>query len=477
MWSSLPSFVAVYPETLLVVVASVMALVDRWIRPKAVFTWATIVTTLVTLGLVFLTQGATFGQSYAADAYGLFFKMIFLIVLLLVTLLSPGYNRLVGINFGEYYALMMFAVTGMMLMASTRDIILLYLGLELMSLSVYVLVGLLYAELRSLEGAMKYFLLGSFASAFLLLAMAYLYGLTGSTHIEEIARKVLAQGLSGNKALFLSAALFVVAFGFKVALVPFHMWSPDAYEGAPTSVTAFMSVGPKAAGFAAMGRIFLIALGASRVEWTQLLVPLAVLTMFTGAILALVQTNIKRLLAYSSITHAGYAVLGIIAGTKEGMAATMMYLFLYAFMNIGAFATVILLRRRDFLGENIYDYQGLSKTHPTVALLMLLFLFSLTGIPPTAGFVGKFYVFRAAFEAGHPWLVIGAVLASAIAAYPYLRIVMLMYMKPPEKEVEITLTPYIFAGLLVSVIGVLLFGVYPAPVIDFARACCAGFFP
>ncbi len=477
MWSSLPSFVAVYPETLLVVVASVMALVDRWITRKAVFTWATIVTTLLALALVFLTQGTTFGHAYAADQYGVFFKTIFLLVLFLVALLAPGYNQLLGINFGEFYALLMYAVTGMMLMASTRDLILLYLGLELMSLSVYVLVGLLYAELRSLEGAMKYFLLGSFASAFLLLAMAFLYGLTGTTNIEAIAKALLAANLSANKALFLSAALFVVAFAFKVALVPFHMWSPDAYEGAPTSVTAFMSVGPKAAGFAAMGRVFLIALAAAKTEWTQLLVPLAVLTMFTGAVLAVVQTNIKRLLAYSSITHAGYAVLGIIAGTKEGMAATMLYLFLYAFMNIGAFSVIVLMRRRNFLGENIFDYQGLSKTHPTVALLLLIFLFSLTGIPPTAGFIGKFFVFRAAFEAGHTALVILAVLASAIAAYPYLRIVMLMYMKPPEKEVEISLNPYIFAGLMFAVTGVLLFGVYPGPVIDFARACCTGFLP
>ncbi len=477
MWSSLPSFVAVYPETLLVVVASVMALVDRWVERKAFFTWATIITALVTLGLVFWTQGATFGHTYAADSYGVFFKMVFLLVLFLVALLSPGYNQVVGINFGEYYALMMYAVTGMMLMASTKDLILLYLGLELMSLSVYVLVGLLYADLRSLEGAMKYFLLGSFASAFLLLAIALIYGLTASTNIETLAKGLFSAGLATNKALFLSAALFVVAFAFKVALVPFHMWSPDAYEGAPTSVTAFMSVGPKAAGFAAMGRVFLIGLAAAKTEWTQLLVPLAVLTMFTGAVLAVVQTNIKRMLAYSSITHAGYAVLGIIAGTKEGMAATMMYLFLYAFMNIGAFAIIVLLRRKDFLGENIYDYQGLSKTHPTVALLLLIFLFSLTGIPPTAGFVGKFFVFRAAFEAGHTALVILAVLASAIAAYPYLRIVMLMYMKAPEKEVEINLNPYIFAGLMFSVLGVILFGVYPGPVIDFARACCTGFLP
>ncbi|WP_022853755.1 NADH-quinone oxidoreductase subunit N [Thermodesulfatator atlanticus] len=477
MWSSLPSFVAVYPEILLVIVASVMALVDRWVKCKNVFAWASIATALLGIILVFAVQGNVFGASYAADAYGLFFKVIFLLALLLVVLLSPGYNKIVGINFGEYYALLMFSVTGMMLMASSKDLILLFLGLELMSLSVYVLVGLIYADLRSLEGAMKYFLLGAFSSAFLLLAMTFLYGFTGTTYIDEIAKRVFFEGVHGNKALVLSAALFVIAFGFKVALVPFHMWSPDAYEGAPTTVTAFMSIGPKAAGFAAMGRVFLEALYVSRVEWVALLVPLALVTMFVGAILAVVQTNIKRLLAYSSITHAGYAVLGIVAANQEGMAATMLYLFFYLFMNIGAFGIVVLLRQKDFLGENIFDYQGLSKTHPVVALLMLIFLFSLVGIPPTAGFIGKFFVFKAAYQAGHHLLVIGAVLASAIASYPYLRIVMLMYMKPPEQEVGLNLTPYLFAGLLISAVGVLLFGVYPEPVISFARACSLGIIP
>ena len=477
MWSSLPSFVAVYPEIILVVVASFMVLADRWIKAKDFFTWLTLLTGAVTLVVVFTTSGTHFGQAYAADQYGLFFKMVFLLALFLSTLISPGFSRQVGIHFGEYYGLMMFAVTGMMLMASAKDLILLYVGLELMSLSVYVLAGLIYAELRSLEGAMKYFLLGSFASAFLLLAMTYIYGLTGTTYIEPIAKRLLEYGLAENRALLFAVALFVVAFGFKVALVPFHMWAPDVYEGAPTPITAFMSVGPKAAGFAAMGRVFLVALSLAKTGWVDFLAPLAVITCFVGAALAVVQTNIKRMLAYSSVTHAGYAVLGIIAGTKEGMAATMMYLFIYALMNIGAFGIVVLLRRKDFLGENIYDYQGLSKTHPTVALLMLLFLFSLTGIPPTAGFIGKFFVFRAAFEAGHPLLVIAAVIASCIAAYPYLRIVMLMYMKPPEKEVSLSLTPYLWVSLAISLAGVLVLGVWPGPLIDFARTCCAGFLP
>ncbi len=477
MWSSLPSFVAVYPETILVVVASAFVLLDRVIRNKDVFTWATLVTVGVTLVVVLATAGTGFGDAYAADQYGLFFKAIFLLVLFLATLISPGYGRVVGIHFGEYYGLMLYAAAGMMLMASAKDLILLYLGLEVMSLSVYVLVGLIYKDIRSLEGAMKYFLLGSFASAFLLLAITYIYGLTSSVKIETISHYIVEHGLLTNKALLFAIALFVVAFGFKVALVPFHMWAPDAYEGAPTSITAFMSVGPKAAGFAAMGRVFLIALGAAKLGWEHFFIPLAIVTLFVGTALTVVQTNIKRMLAYSSVAHAGYAMLGIIAGTKEGMAATMMYLFIYAFMNIGAFGVIILLRRKDFLGESIFDFQGLSKTHPTAALLMLLFMFSLAGIPPTAGFIGKFFVFRAAFEAGHPLLVICAVLASCIAAYPYLRVVMLMYMKPPEQEVTLNLTGYLFVSLAISLAGVLVFGVWPGPLIDFARSCCAGFLP
>ncbi len=477
MWSSLPSFVAVYPETILVVVASAFVLLDRVIRNKDIFTWATLATVGVTLVVVLATAGTSFGDAYVADQYGLFFKAIFLLVLFLATLISPGYGRVVGIHFGEYYGLMLYAAAGMMLMASAKDLILLYLGLEVMSLSVYVLVGLIYKDIRSLEGAMKYFLLGSFASAFLLLAITYIYGLTSSVKIEIISHYIVEHGLLTNKALLFAIALFVVAFGFKVALVPFHMWAPDAYEGAPTSITAFMSVGPKAAGFAAMGRVFLIALGAAKLGWEHFFIPLVIVTLFVGTALTVVQTNIKRMLAYSSVAHAGYAMLGIIAGTKEGMAATMMYLFIYAFMNIGAFGVIILLRRKDFLGESIFDFQGLSKTHPTAALLMLLFMFSLAGIPPTAGFIGKFFVFRAAFEAGHPLLVICAVLASCIAAYPYLRVVMLMYMKPPEQEVTLNLTGYLFVGLTISLAGVLVFGVWPGPLIDFARSCCAGFLP
>jgi NADH-quinone oxidoreductase subunit N len=265
-----------------------------------------------------------------------------------------------------------------------------------------------------------------------------------------------------------------VAFSFKIAAVPFHMWAPDVYEGAPTSITAFMSVGPKAAGFAVLGRVFMTAFGVARIEWTGILIPIAILTMAVGNIAAISQTNIKRMLAYSSIAHAGYVLLGIIAGTSEGMASVLNYLFIYAFMNIGAFAVVIILRSEGFKGDNISDYEGLAKTHPLAAALMLVFMFSLTGIPPTAGFMGKFYLFMSAVSAGYTWLAVTAVIFSAISAYFYLRIVMYMYMKEPKAEVQLSASPGIALALAITVIAVLIIGVFPSKVISVARIA-AGF--
>jgi NADH-quinone oxidoreductase subunit N len=252
------------------------------------------------------------------------------------------------------------------------------------------------------------------------------------------------------------------------------MWAPDVYEGAPTSITAFMSVGPKAAGFAAMGRVLLTAFASVRVEWAQVLVPIALVTMAVGNILALSQTNIKRMLAYSSIAHAGYALIGIIAGGPEGLSSMMNYLFIYAFMNIGAFAVVILLRTEGFRGEDISDFEGLSKTRPLPAALMLVFMFSLTGIPPTAGFMGKFYIFMSAVNAGYTPLVVAAVVFSAISAYFYMRIVMNMYMKEPSKEVALETSPALNVALGLTAAAVLVIGVFPATVIDLARFAVGG---
>ncbi|WP_297058169.1 NADH-quinone oxidoreductase subunit N [Thermosulfurimonas sp.] len=453
---SLLNFKALAPEIFLVLVASFMVLFDRAIRAKDFFFWTALLGTLVAWWLCRTSLGISFGESYTADHYGFFLKTIFLLSLFLSILISPVYARRRGFHFGEYYGLLYFAVCGMMLMASGTDLLLIYIGLELMSLSIYVLVAVDWKDPRGLEGGLKYFLLGSLASAFLILGLAIIYGRTGTLFLAKIH-----QHLSVDPAVLAGIAFFLVALGFKVAMVPFHMWAPDAYEGAPTPVTAFMSVAAKAAGFAALGRIFLLAFASAHPMWIKLLVPFAVLTMFVGNILAVVQTNIKRMLAYSSVAHAGYILLGIAAGTREGLSAVLLYLLIYAFMNIGAFGIVTLLQREGGVGESIYDYQGLARLYPFPALLMLLFMFSLTGIPPTAGFMGKFYLFRSVVHAGHPWLAVLAVLASVIAAYPYLRIVMFMYMREPERELRPAFSLSLWAALGISALGVLVIGLYP----------------
>ena len=322
---------------------------------------------------------------------------------------------------------------------------------------------------------LKYFLLGAFSSGFLLYAISIIYGLTGTTDIKAIAAFIQEKGLAGNLSLTLSAMMFTVAFGFKIAAAPFHMWAPDVYEGAPTSITAFMSVGPKAAGFAVIGRVFMVAFASIKVDWAPILIPIAILTMAVGNIVALSQTNIKRMLAYSSIAHAGYALLGIIAANNEGLASMMNYLFIYAFMNIGAFAVIIMLRSEGFKGEDIEDFQGLSKTHPLAAALMLIFMFSLTGIPPTAGFIGKLYIFMAAINAGYTWLVIVAVIFSAISAFFYLRIIMYMYMRDPKVEVQLTTSFTNGVALFVTATAVLVIGVFPTAFVEFAKAALNNF--
>ena len=318
-------------------------------------------------------------------------------------------------------------------------------------------------------------MLGAFASALLLFGVSLTYGLTGTTNIAGIAQYISANGLTGDPVLLFATVLFVSAFAFKIAAVPFHMWAPDVYEGAPTPITAFMSVGPKAAGFAVIGRVLLIALGPMSFEWTGLVIALSIMSMAVGNIVAIAQTNIKRMLAYSSIAHAGYALLGVVALSHEGLAAMMSYLFIYAFMNIGAFAVVTLLRTEGVKAEELKDYIGLSKTHPFLAALMLVFMFSLTGIPPTAGFMGKFYLFTAVIKAGYTWLAVVAVVMSAISAYFYLRVVMYMFMKEPEGAVQVERSYGTRLALAVTALAVLIIGIVPAGLVDFARSAITGF--
>jgi NADH-quinone oxidoreductase subunit N len=471
----LPDIGPVIPEITMTAVALIVLIADLLIKKKEVLALLSILGVAAVAHALIGSSGVTFGGLFISDGYSTFFKLIFLVNVILSVLISIKYIVIENVNFGEYYSLILFSTVGMMVMASAGDLIVLYLGLELMALSTYVLAGFIRHNIKSNEAALKYFLLGAFSSAFLLYGISIIYGLTGTTDIKAISLFISEKGLAGNLSLLLSVIFFVVAFGFKIAAAPFHMWAPDVYEGAPTSITAFMSVGPKAAGFAVLGRVFMIAFASITVDWAAILIPISILTMGVGNIVALSQTNIKRMLAYSSIAHAGYALLGIIAANNEGIASMMNYLMIYAFMNIGAFAVIIMLRSEGFKGEDITDYEGLAKTHPLSAALMLIFMFSLTGIPPTAGFIGKLYIFMSAINAGYTWLVVIAVIFSAISAYFYLRIVMYMYMREPKAAVSLSTSPATGVALAITVTAVLFIGVFPSFLVEFARAAIVGF--
>jgi NADH-quinone oxidoreductase subunit N len=467
---SLSDIIPAIPELALLILAIMLVGIDLVAKDqKNMLPWVTLLGVLGVMGLLANNPGgATFGGMFVADSYSLFFKFIFLICIAFTVLISARYLEVVGLKHGEYYGLLLFSTVGMMFLASATDLISLYLSLELMALSVYCLVGLLKQDIRANEAAIKYFLMGAFSTAILLYGISLIYGLTGTTDLSLIAREVAQQDLIKSPAMLAGLALILAAFCFKVAAVPFHMWTPDAYDGAPTSITAFMSVGPKAAGFAIFGRVFLLAFPELHIQWASIISVIAILTMALGNIVALSQTSVKRMLAYSAIAHAGYALLGILSGTNEGLSATMNYLLIYAFMNMGAFGIMILLCTKGHAGEALEDYKGLGKTHPLAAALMLVFMFSLTGIPPTAGFVGKYYLFFSAIHAGYTGIVIAACFFSAISAFFYLRVVMYMYMHDPEKEVEISMAPGLSAALLLSVIGVLMLGILPGSVIELA---------
>ena len=409
-----------------------------------------------------------FDRMFIFDGYSVFFKFVFYIGTLLAILLSINYMKIEGGNYGEYYVLILFALIGMMIMASGTDLLSIYVGLELMALSIYILTGFTQHSGKSNEAAMKYIILGAFSSGVLLYGMYLIYGLTGTTQLSDLALALKGQE-SMDMSLILAVIFLVAGFGFKVAAVPFHMWAPDVYEGAPTSITAFMSVGPKAAAFAAILRIFIEALGPVAESWETILALVAVLTMATGSIFALVQTNIKRMIAYSSIAHAGYALLGVVAGGRDGISSVMLYMLIYTFMNMGIFGVIIMMRKGDFRGENIHDYTGLARNNKLAALLMLIFLFSLAGIPPTGGFVGKFYIFMALVRQGLIPLAVIAVIFSAVSAYFYIRIVMLMYIKEPTRKFDLATTPASGIAIAIAVIGTLIIGMLPSWFIEMAQ--------
>ena len=414
-------------------------------------------------------EGLAFADMAVLDALSLFFGFIFLIVTAIVVLLSVDYVVRQGINYGEYYALLLFATSGMMLVAASANLITLFLGLELLSISLYILTGFARRRPASGEAALKYFLLGAFASGFLLYGIALTYGATGTTDLARIADFLQRAGSPTNPMLLIGAGLLLIGFGFKVAMVPFHMWVPDVYEGAPTSVTAFMSVGTKAAGFAALLRLLFLALPALQSYWTLALAVLSVLTMTTGNVIAIAQTNIKRMLAYSGIAHAGYLLVALASASQRGAASILFYLLVYAFINLGAFGMVIALGQREE-GEylNLTDYAGLGFRRPALAAVFAIFLLSLGGIPPTAGFAGKFYIFSAAVEANLIPLAVIGILNAILSLFYYLRVIRIMYVDEPGRRFGRLSRPTMIA-LIIAALGAVLLGLFPAPFIELAQ--------
>jgi len=413
----------------------------------------------------------------SADNFGLFVTGT-LIVLGLLSLAISGptieRERLPG---GEYYALMLFATAGMMLMATATDLLVIFLALEVMSLAVYVLTGIRRDSPASTEAAFKYFLLGAFSSAFFLYGIAFTYGLAGTTRLDKIGHFMAAQAMSPTLMQMLALGLLIVGFAFKVAAVPFHMWTPDAYEGAPPAVTAFMSTGVKAAAFAAFVRVFLSAFEPMRGNWSDVVWVLAAATMIVGTVAGVTQSSVKRMLAYSSIGHGGYLLVALVSGNEFGKGAVLFYLLTYAITNIGAFGVIALLDSADRPNDQVKDYAGLWNDHPVLAALMTIFLISLGGFPPMAGFIAKWYVFSAAVRAGYTGLAIIGVLTSVISVFFYLRIVVQMYMTPSDVPAQFPAVPKVAAAaLVVSAILIFYLGILPTRVLDLAAASISTIF-
>ena len=459
----LSDFYYILPELVLTAGSLAVLIADVLLpRGSRALVWVTVGVLVATLGsmLPFVGVNVEISQGLiAVDSFSFFFKVVFLISALMTVLMSVRYLEIEGASPGEYYFLILCATLGMMIMAGGIDLITSFIGLETMAVSFYILAGFIKPNQRSNEAAVKYFLLGAFSLGILLYGMSLMYGLSGSTNMRAMA--AVFAGQERNMLLVLAVILVVSGMAFKIAAVPFHMWAPDVYEGAPTPITAFLSVGSKAASFAMLLRIFMIALPSMNADWRLLFEVLAIVTMTVGNIAALTQTNIKRMLAYSSIAHAGYLLIGVVAYTPRGIAAMLIYLLIYAFMQMGAFAVVIMMRRRDMIGDDLKDLSGLYLRHPFAAFAMLLFMLSLGGIPPTAGFMGKFWLFSAAIEAGYVWLAVIGVLNSAISLYYYIRIVVFMYLKKETTGSEPVTGPALAFTLAVAVIATIALGVYP----------------
>jgi len=409
------------------------------------------------------------GGVFVVDNFALFFKALVLLSLGLTVLASARYVGAAPYPGGEYYALLLFSGVGMLFMASGNNLISIYVALELMALSSYVLAGYFKAEPKSTEAALKYFILGAFSSGVLLYGLSLVYGAGGVLGLPELA-KLLASASRSN-LLMLGILLILAGLLFKIAAVPFHVWTPDVYEGSPTPVTAFFSVGPKVAAYAILARIFYVAFSKFHADWGLVVALVSAATMILGNVAALLQSNVKRMLAYSSIANAGYALLGVLGfRTEWGLWGILIYLLAYTFMNFGAFTLIILLESRGYAGESVSDFNGLAKRSMPAAVVMLLFLLSLAGIPPTAGFIGKYYLFTAAMKAGYAWLAILAVVMSAVSLFYYFRIASAMFFAEGAAT-ELKSSYALTAVIAICAAGTLVIGIAPQPFLEVLKSC------
>jgi NADH-quinone oxidoreductase subunit N len=468
---------ALAPQLAVVITALVVMLSELFIKNQRVLGYLSLAGLAVAAWLSVTMLGVSptpaLQNMVVSDGYSLVLNLIFIITAFLSVLIALSYLDSKGLQRGEYYSLLLFATAGMMLMGAATDLIVVFMGLEIMSIALYILAAFNWRQLNSGEAGMKYFVLGAFASAFFLYGVALLYGATGSTNLLAIGSYFTPdRGNLNDPVALVGLGLLLIGFAFKVAAVPFQWWTPDVYHGAPTSVTAFMSVGAKAAGFAALIRVLMVSFGqVFTVDWQFALSVLAVITMTVGNVAALAQKDVKRMLAYSSIANAGYILVGVAAGTMAGVTAVLFYLMAYTFMNIGAFAVITVLERREAIGTALTDYAGLSARKPWLALVMAIFMFSLTGIPPFIGFWAKLYVFGAAVDAGLSWLVVVGVINSAISAFYYLGVVVQMYMRPPvitagEEPAPLNLSLPTAITLTLTAVVTLILGIWPTPLLN-----------
>jgi len=467
------------PEISLIIVGVVIICLDLLVgeENKSVLGYLAFIGLIFPLALTLALAGrneSSFGNALVIDPLAIFFKVLFLVAAGLVILASIDYAQRLPIMQGEYYALVLFATAGMMFMASTRELISIYISLELTSITLYILAASIKNDAKSGESGLKYMLLGALSSAGLLYGMALIYGSTGTTVLNDVAAAISQRGVTA--AVVLGLVFLAAGFGFKISAVPFHMWAPDVYEGAPTPVTAFLAVASKAAGFAVVMRVFATGLGPAHGIWPSVFAVLAAVTMTLGNVVALRQDNIKRMLAYSSIAHAGYMAMGVASATTSASSGIMLYLAAYALTNIGAFVAIIAFSNR-LQSDDINDYAGLFRRAPLVSIGLALCLLSLAGIPPMAGFISKVYLFLAAYEAGLAWLVVLGLFNSAISMYYYVRVVRVMFLKEPSARESLATSANLGVALFVSVAGLLVLGIYPSPVLQAATQAAQVLFP